>query len=83
MPAPGPQDLWDYITKANPYSAQMTFRLDSVEWENYTEEGANWGFRGEPQRVRRAIRIPYTYPGPNGLAVLDYLLIGYEGAGGP
>lgn len=52
--------------------------------------GNEWTFGGQPQRVKRAIRILYRYPildpanpqGPPLGWAQDYLLIGYQGSGG-
>ncbi len=58
--------------------------LNEVESQDYT---GKWDFRGVSYNVAKAIRIPYMYyrPAKNGgsTLVVDYLLIGFEGAGGP
>ena len=44
-----------------------------------------WHFKGQERIIRRALRFEYKYPvynGGGGLAT-DYVLIGYEGGGGP
>jgi hypothetical protein len=41
-----------------------------------------WYFRNGTYRIAKAIRIPYRYTNDEGLTVKEYLLIGYEGAGG-
>ena len=79
---PTPQQaLWDYILGANPYKPQnQQVMLDETEWDVYA---GTWAFKGQPQRIAKAIRIPYCYTDPKtNLPVLDYLLIGYEGSGG-
>lgn len=65
--------------------AEMQVEIDN----NYPGE---WSFKGEPQRINTAVRIPYRYPvygaptssGSKSIIywVTDYLLIGFEGAGG-
>jgi hypothetical protein len=44
-----------------------------------------WHFKGQDRIIRRALRLPYRYPIRNGGGALatDYVLIGYEGGGGP
>jgi hypothetical protein len=44
-----------------------------------------WVFKGQERIVRRALRFKYRYPVRTGAGALatDYLLIGYEGGGGP
>ena len=45
-----------------------------------------WNFKGQPQAVRSAVRIPYRFPVKKGEKTLywqtEYLLIGFVGAGG-
>jgi hypothetical protein len=60
-----------------------------VELEIDDKYPGEWSFKGEPQRINRSIRLRYRYPvrdkeHPNTILywVNDYLLIGYEGAGG-
>ncbi len=44
-----------------------------------------WEFKGQQRIIRRALRFEYRYPVHNGGGALatDYVLIGYEGGGGP
>ena len=63
----------------NPYS--------QVELEVDSKYAADWTFKGQPQRVNTAVRIKYRYPVLDGEGnqlywVEDFLLLGYEGAGG-
>jgi Dyp-type peroxidase family len=47
------------------------------------EECLFWDFAGEPHRVTKAIRIPYTYlRASDGVRVSTAILIGFEGPGG-
>lgn len=59
--------------------AQVQMQVDDYSGE--------WTFGGQPQHVKRSVRILYRYPvldsSNNVLYWLeDYLLIGYQGAGG-
>src|SRR5690349_1955919 len=51
-----------------------------IEEDSY--QVGTWKFRDRSLRIAKAIRIPYTYIDENGNKVREYLLIGYEGAGG-
>jgi hypothetical protein len=44
-----------------------------------------WVFKGQERIIRRALRFRYQYPILNGGGALatDYVLVGYEGGGGP
>ena len=62
----------------------LPFELEVVD--QYAEM---WGFKGEPQKVNKAVRIKYRWPklDPNNSNkilywVTDYLLVGFEGTGG-
>jgi hypothetical protein len=80
--------LGAYIAKANPYklnpgdqeASNFNLLLDHVEKDQY---GAEWHFRYHEYRIRAALRIPYTFTDKNGQEVRDYLLVGFEGMGGP
>jgi|SRR5271169_5322510 len=79
--------------KANAQAAQdaaakingaVQFELEVVD--NYAEV---WGFKGEPQKVNKAVRIKYRWPKLDAndstkilYWVTDYLLVGFEGTGG-
>jgi hypothetical protein len=60
--------------------------LSDIHVEEDSKYPAEWMFKGQPQKVHKALRIEYRYPkrGNNGdsYMVTDYLLIGYEGSGG-
>jgi hypothetical protein len=87
------------FTKAgNGVSAQSasqagTLDLSSIEMEVQSSNNSNgsnyetqWAFKGQSHNVVRAIRIKYHYPvkGSNGtILATDYLLVGFEGTGGP
>lgn len=60
------------------------FQMELEENPNYQLRWS-WVFRGQERFLMRAIRIGYRYPVPNGDGALatDYVLIGYEGGGGP
>jgi hypothetical protein len=44
-----------------------------------------WMFKGQARIIRRALRFRYCYPvqDAGGAMATDYMLIGYEGGGGP
>jgi hypothetical protein len=44
-----------------------------------------WMFKGQERIIRRALRFEYRYPivGGGGALATDYVLVGYEGGGGP
>jgi hypothetical protein len=85
----------DFIVQQNPYTQGGDMKLadDWVQdrqtwdgWGNQPRQYLYWFFPGDggPQnllRVAKALRIPYTY-NKNGQDVTEYLLIGFEGAGG-
>jgi hypothetical protein len=56
----------------------------SIEVDNYSGQ---WSFKGQEQRVAKAIRIQYRYraddeAGNNGVLTTEHLLIGFVGSGG-
>jgi hypothetical protein len=60
--------------------------VPQIEFEVETRYPPTWDFKGQPQRIAKAIRIRYRIPviNPSTGAVLyyvdDYLLIGFEGS---
>ncbi len=79
-----PQQLGEYIFKANPYTRQqnpptMDPRLEETEKDYKSVE---WDFKTASYRVNLALRIPYYFTDEYGQTVKDYLLIGFEGSGG-
>jgi hypothetical protein len=66
--------------------------LSQVQLQIDAKYAASWTFKGQPQNVNTAVRIKYRYPVYPDAAhttpadvlywVEDYVLIGYEGAGG-
>ena len=83
--------LADTIEKRNLYSflnataANQGMTLPA-NWASEIEEDVyvdgTWQFKGRSLRMAKAVRIPYTYQDEHGNIVKEYLLIGYEGAGG-
>ena len=81
-------DLANNIENRNPYSfldpanPGMTM---PPNWQTSIEEDSyaigSWQFKGRTLRVKKAIRIPYTYQDKQGSFIREYLLIGYEGSG--
>jgi hypothetical protein len=79
-----------------PQTPQTTEMLLAPDWQKLHTAIENgdyallWEFGGKQHRVRRAVRIAYTYKAvytlPNGDTkerdVTEHLLIGYEGSGG-
>lgn len=74
--------------------AKVDFKHTSVEID--TQYPGSWDFKQTPHRINTALRIKYRYPvrkkkadgthDPQGKILYwleDYLLVGYEGAGGP
>jgi hypothetical protein len=55
-------------------------------YENYSS--AEWSFRGQPQTIKKAVRVTYRYQlkdtGGNatGFYATEHLLIGYAGGNG-
>jgi hypothetical protein len=69
--------------------------ISQIDLEADTNYPSEWEFKEQKQRINAAVRIKYRYAvgkdkskpisGDNPIAywIEDYLLIGYEGAGGP
>jgi hypothetical protein len=92
-------DLGTLIRMLNPYTnggegsmrfasagGAATTDLTQVRLEVDDYEG-HWTFKGQDQRIKKAVRIEYRYPaegaaGEAGVLATEYLLIGYVGAGG-
>jgi hypothetical protein len=84
-------DLATALENRNPYSflnamaANQGMELQTgwdsqIEHDSY--EIGYWKFKDRSLRVVKAIRIPYTYQDKNGNKIKEYILIGFEGAGG-
>jgi hypothetical protein len=78
-----------HLTHVDPSTAQNggavnQFQLELEDNPNYQLRWS-WVFRGQERFLMRAIRISYRYPilGEGGPLATDYVLIGYEGGGGP
>jgi hypothetical protein len=60
--------------------------LAEIQVEEDSKYPAEWTFKGQSQKIHKALRIQYCYPkkGHAGQTymVTDYLLIGFEGSGG-
>ena len=75
--------LGQAICDRNIYRNQMQLEDGwAVEIEEDSYEVGSWKFKDRSPRVRKAIRIPYTYVDTLGNRVKVYLLIGFEGSGG-
>jgi len=80
----GPMDI--YV--GNPSPATIPNDYSQVELEVDTNYPGTWNFKGEAQRINTAARIRYRYPvkdsaGNVAYWIDDYLLVGFEGSGGP
>ena len=88
IPRPAPASSLDCllgtnICDRNPYRNQMQLEENwEVEIEEDSYQVGYWKFKDRSLRVRKAIRIPYTYTDADGNRIKEYLLIGYEGASG-
>jgi hypothetical protein len=60
--------------------------LSEIQLEEETKYPSEWMFKGQAQKIAKAVRIRYSYPkkgqGNNWYMVDDYLLVGYEGSDG-
>jgi hypothetical protein len=75
------------IFVGNPGPPGSPNKYRQVELEIDDKYADAWAFKGQPQRINRSFRIKYRYPkkDDNGNILywlVDYLLVGYEGAGG-
>jgi hypothetical protein len=88
-PPTGQMDI--YMSNPTPTpggAAGATIQQIQLEVDN--RYPGDWTFKGQAQRVAKAVRIPYRYPVMDGTGananvlywVEDYLLVGYEGAPG-
>ena len=84
---PYTRDMDIYVGNADPKTVDNDFR--QVDLEVDTNYPAEWEFKEQRQRVNTAARIRYRYPvkDKDTGAILywidDYMLIGFEGSGGP
>jgi len=79
-------DLGEIICNRTPYKKMELPEHweDRIEWDTQT---GDWNFRGVARRVAKALRIPviityYNSQTGEDETYQDWLLIGYEGAGG-
>ncbi|MGC1409728.1 MAG: hypothetical protein WA864_12370 [Acetobacteraceae bacterium] len=68
--------------------AQTTATIACIEIEVEKNYGTQWTFKGQPQSVKTAFRIPYRFQvkdkeGNTLYWQTEYLLIGYAGGDGP
>ena len=71
------------ICDRNPYRLNMQLENNwAVEIEEDAYEVGTWKFKDRSLRMKKAIRISYTYQDALGNRVKEYLLIGYEGSAG-
>lgn len=75
----------DPVVDLDAFATDFTvFRFETQDNPAY-EMDWRWMFKGQERIVRRALRFEYRYPVHNGGGALatDYVLVGYEGGGGP
>lgn len=82
----GGMDIYTADAIAAPPVPAGTHR-DRIMVEVDSKYPGEWIFKGEPQRINKAVRIRYRFPVVDGNGNLlywveDYLLIGFEGANG-
>jgi hypothetical protein len=62
--------------------------VEQIPVEEDDKYSADWMFKGQPQKINKAIRITYRYEKRDkngsglGYLVTDYLLVGFEGSAG-
>jgi hypothetical protein len=84
------------IYVGNPDPSKFDNNPRQLDLEVDTKYPGEWAFKGQSQRINTSIRLRYRYPvrtkkpdgtpDPKGEILYwldDYVLIGYEGAGGP
>jgi hypothetical protein len=72
----------------SPAAGKTAPDISQIEIEVDTAYPAEWEFKEEAQHINTAIRIRYRYPVKDSAGKVlyyidDYLLVGYEGTGGP
>jgi hypothetical protein len=84
----GPNPPGGNATAVHAAAAGVNHNLD-FELEVVDQYAELWGFKGESQKVNKAVRIKYRWPkvDPQNKGnilywVTDYLLVGFEGTGG-
>jgi hypothetical protein len=73
-------DIKKLINSLNPYTHDMV--LDPLEMEIEDHYQSTWPFKGQEKKVRKAVRVKYTFKNADNFPVTEYLLIGFEGSGG-
>jgi hypothetical protein len=82
---PTPNEDGGVVTEVEKARVQFHVELDD-HIANYSS--TTWTFRGNPETVKRALRITYRYPlkgldgKPTGFYATEHLLIGYAGGNG-
>ncbi len=76
--------LNDALDRAQIPRAFTVFNFETQDNPGY-QLNWTWHFKGQDRIIRRALRLPYRYPvkDGNGALATDYVLIGFEGGGGP
>jgi hypothetical protein len=63
--------------------AQYQFEVDNRYGSQNGGDYLSWEFKGQPQVVKKAVRIQFRHPSKNGGWITDHLLIGFAGSNGP
>jgi hypothetical protein len=61
------------------FQLEVDNRYGSQNGGNYL----SWEFKGQPQTVKKAVRIEFRHPVGEGVWITDHLLVGYAGSNGP
>jgi colicin import membrane protein len=61
------------------FDLEVDNRYGSQNGGNYL----SWEFKGQPQTVKKAVRIQFRHPVAEGVWITDHLLVGYAGSNGP
>ena len=85
MPPSTAQQIGQAIIDLNPYAGTQVMLSEGVEIDA-PENGLLWYFKTGTNRVRKAVRVKFTYDVKNAAGatvatVNDWILIGYEGGG--
>jgi hypothetical protein len=85
----GMDEIGEFICDENPYTDKMQLADGwqnhdvSIEQAEGDDEYAHyWYFAGRAHRVKKALRIKYTYTDDDGKVQIEHLLVGYEGGPG-
>jgi len=63
--------------------AQYQLEVDNRYGNQNGGDYLSWEFKGQPQIVKKAVRIQFRHPAKDGGWITDHLLIGFAGSNGP